>query len=72
MDNDILLDFITHPGWDSVNKLLADLVAELTTRAARTQHDHKTERGRLLGAERAAMIIDQWRTNMKKELRKSG
>lgn len=70
MDKETLLDFVTHPYWPEVERLLAKLIAELEHRAARCEEKHELERGRLLGVERAALVLDEWRTKMKKELRR--
>lgn len=54
-------------------KELARLTRELEVIAARCpQEKHDFERGRLLGAERAALVLDNWREETKKELRKHG
>lgn len=72
MDKEDLLDFVTHPCWDDMDRILAKLTRELEYRAARCEEKHELERGRLLGAERAVLVLNEWRNKTKKELLKSG
>ena len=72
MERDTFLDFLTNPYWGEVETLLARLVRELEGKAARSEQNHDYERGRLAGAERALVTLNEWRKITKKELTKSG
>jgi len=51
--------------------VLARLIRQLEGTAARTEKDHEYQRGRLAGAERALLALQEWRKATKQELVKS-